>query len=216
MATTEVNGLMTYIDEAGNHFILYPVTQVENVDGLEDALAAKAPKSHVEDKSNPHNVTAEQVGATPSSHAADKDNPHGVAAAQVGAEPAVESTEYPGCYYRTVDGVVEWLNPPMMDGVEYRMTERYVGKPVYAKLITYSLNHSAGSSGTNVAIPHGISNFGNLVSVFGRIGAYVLPAVEGYDTLTSILTVDKTNITVRFISSQFSGASAYYLYYTKN
>ena len=46
-----------------------------------------------------------------------------------------ESTEYPGCYYRMVSGVVEWFNPPMVVGTEYRTTERYMGKPVYVKLI---------------------------------------------------------------------------------
>lgn len=45
---------------------------------------------------------------------------------------AVESTEYPGCWYRTVDGVTEWLNPPMITGAEYRTTKRYMGKAVYA------------------------------------------------------------------------------------
>lgn len=29
----------------------------------------------------------------------------------------------------------EWINPPMALGVEYRTTERYMGKPVYCKLI---------------------------------------------------------------------------------
>lgn len=43
--------------------------------------------------------------------------------------------DYPGCYYRMVDGEKEWLNPPMMEGVEYRTTERHNGLPVYAKLV---------------------------------------------------------------------------------
>ena len=47
----------------------------------------------------------------------------------------IESTEYPGCYYRMVSGVVEWFNPPMQLGVECRTTERFNGKPVYVKLI---------------------------------------------------------------------------------
>ena len=56
----------------------------------------------------------------------------------------IESTEYPGCYYRMVDGVVEWFNPPMQVGGidadgnpinEYRTTERYLGKPVYTKAV---------------------------------------------------------------------------------
>lgn len=54
---------------------------------------------------------------------------------KIGAAPAVESTEYPGCYYRTVGGETEWINPPMVSGVEYRTTERYNGMPVYARLM---------------------------------------------------------------------------------
>lgn len=136
-------------------------------------------------------------------------------AEEIGAAPAIESTEHPGCFYRTVDGVTEWLNPPMEVGVEYRTTERYEGSPVYTKLIAYSMNASGGSSGATVAIPHGISNFGQHVRIYGRIGTYVLPSIEGYDTLTGVLTVDATNITVRLISSNFSGASCFHLHYTQ-
>lgn len=51
------------------------------------------------------------------------------------AAPAQESTDYPGCYYRTVNGVQEWVNPPMALGVEYQTTERFNGKPVFTKLV---------------------------------------------------------------------------------
>jgi methionine-rich copper-binding protein CopC len=54
---------------------------------------------------------------------------------QIGAAPSVESAEYPGCYYRIVNGVTEWINPPMMHNVEYRTTERWNGNVVYTKLI---------------------------------------------------------------------------------
>ena len=50
-----------------------------------------------------------------------------------GTYPAVEHPDHPGCYYRIVDGVTEWLNPPMQWGVEYRTAERHSGKPVYVK-----------------------------------------------------------------------------------
>ena len=53
--------------------------------------------------------------------------------------PAVESKEYPGCYYRIVDGVTEWINPPMVAGVEYRTTERKNGNVVYAKMIDFGV-----------------------------------------------------------------------------
>ena len=42
MATYEYNGLMTVKDAAGNKYLLYPITKAECVDGLEEALAAKA------------------------------------------------------------------------------------------------------------------------------------------------------------------------------
>ena len=52
----------------------------------------------------------------------------------------VESADHPGCYYRMVGSVVEWFNPPMLLGVEYRTTERYLGKPVYAMIINCGMS----------------------------------------------------------------------------
>ena len=63
---------------------------------------------------------------------------------QGGTGGMTASTEYPGCYYREVNGVVEWVNPPMHTGAvdtngnvfnEYRTVERYRGKPVYVILV---------------------------------------------------------------------------------
>lgn len=78
----------------------------------------------------------------------------------------LESTDYPGCYYRTVDGVVEWLNPPTELGDEYRTTERYLGKPVYVKAVNVSVLPSAGSY---VAPDHAIANFGYCVECCGSL-----------------------------------------------
>ena len=36
------------------------------------------------------------------------------------------------------DGVTEWLDPPLMPGVEYRTTQRWKGKVVYTKLVEYA------------------------------------------------------------------------------
>ena len=70
-----------------------------------------------------------------------------------------ESTDYPGCYYRTVDGVREWINPPMAWDVEYRTTERYNSKPVYVKSMGLGTMPAASTlksvsfgTGTEVAI----------------------------------------------------------------
>lgn len=65
----------------------------------DDATNKAYVDAHINNKSNPHGVTAEQVsarpntwtpsasdvGAAPASHATDKNNPHGVTAAQIGA-----------------------------------------------------------------------------------------------------------------------------------
>lgn len=66
----------------------------------------------------------------------------------------VESVEYAGCYYRIVDDVEEWLNPPMIPGVEYRTTERFNGKPLYAQ--TFDMGTMPNSE-TKI-IEHGIVN----------------------------------------------------------
>lgn len=44
-------------------------------------------------------------------------------------------SDYPGCYYREVDGVTEWVNPPNIPGIEYRTTERWNGSPVYTQML---------------------------------------------------------------------------------
>lgn len=46
---------------------------------------------------------------------------------------AIESSTHRGCYYRTVNGRTEWINPPNVYGVEYCTTERWQNKPVYQK-----------------------------------------------------------------------------------
>lgn len=70
----------------------------------------------------------------------------------------VESAEHPGCYYRTVNGEKEWLNPPMMNYVEYRTTRRINGKAVY---VTYNyvdtLEASPRSSEVIAEYKHGES-----------------------------------------------------------
>ena len=49
----------------------------------------------------------------------------------ISAMQGIESTDHPGCYYVLNGSAVEWINPPMLLGVEYRTTERWLGYPVY-------------------------------------------------------------------------------------
>lgn len=86
----------------------------------------------------------------------------------------VESEEYTGCYYRAVSGVVEWLNPPMLLGVEYRTTERFLGKPVYAKLIDFGALPNAAVK----SVSHGISNIDCLLFTGGNAKDVFFPMVS--------------------------------------
>ena len=90
MATAEKSGPLKYKNQSGDVTIFYPVTLKENVTGMEGIDA------HLVDKNNPHQVTAEQVGADASgsaaavqtkldAHTANKNNPHKVTAEQIGA-----------------------------------------------------------------------------------------------------------------------------------
>ena len=131
---------------------------------------------------------------TPSSHATDKNNPHGVTAEQVGAAPAIGSADNPGCYCRTVDGVQEWVNPPMLVGEEYRTTERWDDKPVYRKMIQYT-NATALSGNALWNIPHGLSNLDRSygVEITCRTNGYQIPYV-GTGGATAVTGCSATNI----------------------
>lgn len=149
MANYEHKGQLTKIDENGDKHILFPETEIDCVHGLNAALSGKVPKSHAEDKNNPHNVTAEQVGARPdtwmptASDVGARSNNWLPTPTEIGVAPAQESTSYPGCFYRTVNGEAEWINPPMVAGEEYRTTERWNGKPVYIALLNFEKLPSA-------------------------------------------------------------------------
>ena len=109
----------------------------------------------------------------------------------------VESTEYPGCYYRTVDGEAEWINPPMVDEVEYRTAKRHNGKPVYTKLITFP----------NLRIltyPHEINGDiiyfqGNAVWPHGAVDPFPMFSENG--TILANAFIADNKVKVRIISS---------------
>lgn len=61
----------------------------------------------------------------------------------------IESINHPGCFYRMINDVQEWLNPPMELGVEYKTTERHFGKPVYTRIIDCGV----GPNRTDVETP---------------------------------------------------------------
>jgi hypothetical protein len=84
-------------------------------------------------------------------HINNKENPHGVTAEQVGAAPAIEDATYAGCYYRMVGDEREWINPPMALGEEYRTTERLDKLVVYTKMTSFGeMPHNSSKTVQNV------------------------------------------------------------------
>ena len=99
------------------------------------------------------------------------------------------TTYYPYYDYPTAitkNGIVEYLNPPMELGVEYRTTERYKGKPVYAKLVDCGKFPAPGSS---KQIAHGISNCYPIRVTGQMINTNTVPWSEAYS-----IGADGTNI----------------------
>jgi hypothetical protein len=88
--------------------------------------------------------------------------------------PPIESSDNPGCYYKLVGGEKEWLNPPVVLGVEYRTTERYKGKVVYTKLFSCG-TLAAGS--TNV-IDTTSSGVQGIIRYNGMMETSALPFME--------------------------------------
>ena len=112
---------------------------------------------------------------------------------------------------------VEWENPPMMPGVEYRTIERWNGNVKYKKLIKYTTAEALTGSMT-LSIPHGISGLSTVLSIQSTTNGYVLPYVTAGSSL-SISGWSGTNVTmyVNTPSSWSAGRDWYIeLSYTKS
>ena len=107
-----------------------------------------------------------------------------------------QNRTYPDCRYRiAADGETEWINPPMLAGTEYRTTERWNGKVVYVKLLTWK-NTADINYTTTVSIPHGITN---IMSASARIDyttdRWGLPYISvGTEKLLTIDQITSKNI----------------------
>lgn len=73
----------------------------------------------------------------------------------------------------------EWEHPPMQLGVEYRTTERYDRKPVYAKAV----NFGALPANSSKSVAHGISD---MARCFEVVGSYGVQNLVGEAAVTTI------------------------------
>ena len=119
--------------------------------------------------------------------------------------------------YTTFIGQWEWSNPPMALGAEYRTTERYMGKPVYVKLVDFGALPNATAKAVNFSI----ENNAQLLECKGFVsGGGVLPySYPGSSVGTANVFTNKSSgsfgVTVS-TDKDLSGKSAYFiLKYTK-
>lgn len=122
-------------------------------------------------------------------------------------------------YVDGVWGVWEWVNPPMLLGVEYRTTERCEGKIVYAKRIVYTPDVVMGGSNdsTMFSIPHGVSNFDLLVRCCGRLGGnYPLPLITASGGSVSVYSVNAAGVNIHMYKHAEQASLYFDLYYTKS
>ena len=120
-------------------------------------------------------------------------------------------------------GPIEWVNPPMELGTEYRTTERYLGKPVYVKLV--ALGEAPSTKGTKEIFPFGEDYSAGTYNVFS-VDAHLSNSVNdgGWTITTPFFNINGELVTdIKFngrrIDFYSSGQAGYYgfalLKYTK-
>lgn len=130
-----------------------------------------------------------------------------------------------GCAYqavlkRTYAGWKQWeyVNPPMELGVEYRTTERYLGKPVYVKLVDFGALPNTASK----YVDPNISNFEKLIepmtiTITGPDGAvHDSPLLDDTTILgRSWFKMASGGIAIRTTADQSKDSAVVKLKYTK-
>lgn len=113
---------------------------------------------------------------------------------------------------------LEWVNPPMVMGVEYRTTQRYEGKPVYVKAINFG---ALPVTGTTTTVSTGISG-GTLVKLTGTFfdastnSARPYPLIdEGVLRCSCWVGLNCANVRVHAISDCSKYTGQFIIEYTK-
>lgn len=154
-------------------------------------------------------LSASDVGARP--------NTWTPTAANVGAAPATADTTYTSCYYRTVNGVKEWINPPMVVNTEYRTTMRRRGKVVYAKLVDFSTLPANTTSSISLGIG-GTQICSVKASTYSNSNGEYQPFPMGMNgTMAAYYWIDNSGkLSVRTMENLSSYYAVFEILYTKD
>ena len=90
---------------------------------------------------------------------------------------------------------LEWENPPMLVGVEYRTTARHDGKPVYTKFIKHQFSGTIGSSSSyaDYWISHGVTGWDRFIKAEANMGGTLfLPYLASQGGVTQIIQANAT------------------------
>lgn len=109
-------------------------------------------------------------------------------------------------------GPWEWVNPPLALGVEYRTTERYLGKPVYAQVINCGSMPDINSS-KNVSIA--AFNVSVVTFISGWCSYYA--AMFDETLLGMTMTANNLNIVIKNLNREVNSNAVMYalVKYTK-
>lgn len=105
----------------------------------------------------------------------------------------------------------EWVNPPMRLGVEYRTTERYLGKPVYVKAVNFGALPNAATKTVIWATANEVSAVLS-VEVTGNQGAPVGlgPSLSGTE-----ITATTTTLYIKSSGDYSTNTAVFRIKYTK-
>lgn len=124
-----------------------------------------------------------------------------------------------GCYYRLIkslgdDTIREWVNPPMVLGVEYRTTERWNGKVVYA------VNIAQGKSASGTTVVDTTITATDIVRVGGAMGRFGNPFIHNTSSYSIWGTAQVSDGNIRTQIHAGSNATGLdcniHVWYTKN
>lgn len=154
-----------------------------------------------------HQYSGEEIdaGITAAGNAVRYDQAQSLTTAQqaqargnIGAMHGINSADSPGCYYLLNGSNVEWINPPMNLGVEYRTTERFLGKPVYVQMV----NFGANTSGANLYVGENVAQIVRHSEYF--LGRNPAPAYNGESWPNTMTCVFQAEVATNPSSSKLS------------
>lgn len=114
----------------------------------------------------------------------------------------------------------EWVNPPMQLGVEYRTTERYQGKPVYAKRIhCESMPSGAGYidiQPSNTEVHNALISTAIVIRCYGRSSVEAtIPFYSGSGDFMQVGVVENCKIRI-YTAKAYGGTADITVHYVKS